>query len=463
MARACASTCASSAARSRSCTPARYAVTRIATARALRGRDDASAARQSAASPVSPASAPDADSRPIASATSPRAARPSISAQSLPVNAAWPVRISQRIEPSAKTSARLSSAFDLAARLLRRHVGRRPQHAPRPRRVGGHGAATGGDLRLLLVGPPRGAAVRLVAGQHLGQAPVHHLDLAEAPDHDVRRLQVAVDHAPSVRIGHRLADRLEDPHQPRQAVGRAGARGQQLGERPPLDQPHGDIRATVGQAPQLVDRHDPGVLQLPADLRLLDEPAHHVGLVVQGLPQHLDGQVAAQVGIVRPEHHAHAAAAQHVEELQSPGTRRRLDGRRSLPRAAILADDGVRQPDPGTRPIERASVARRLESAGPRVDGMPSRLDPPSSRDGSSAPDPPAPAGPRSAAIPPDRARPDSGFWSRSTIWQPPPSRPLETPWAASPEGVVPRHCKGSWPAAPSPRARGRPAPSLRT
>ena len=55
--------------------------------------------------------------------------------------------------------------------------------------------------------------------EHLGQAPVHHLDLAEAAHHDVRRLQVAVDHAPGVGVGHRLADLLEDGQEPR--AGRA--------------------------------------------------------------------------------------------------------------------------------------------------------------------------------------------------------------------------------------------------
>ena len=51
------------------------------------------------------------------------------------------------------------------------------------------------------------------------------------------------------------------------------------------------------QAAQLVDRHDARVLQLAGDLRLLDEPAHEVGVVAVLLEQHLDGQVAAEVGV----------------------------------------------------------------------------------------------------------------------------------------------------------------------
>ena len=253
----------------------------------------------------------------------------------------------------------LVQRVDLAARLLGRHVRRSPHHAPRPRRVAGHGASAGGDLRLVPIRSRAGpAALRPVTGQHLGQAPVHHLDLAEAPHHDVRRLQVAMDHPPGVRIGHRLADRLEDPHQVRQVAGRAVASGHQLGERPPIDQPHGDVGAAVGQAPQLVDRHDPGMLQLPADLRLLDEPSHHVGLVAERLSQDLDGQVAAQVGVVRPEHHAHAAAAQHAEEPESPGTRRQLVGRRLVPARPPSTTPVSCNRTRGTRPIDWASVAR---------------------------------------------------------------------------------------------------------
>ena len=42
------------------------------------------------------------------------------------------------------------------------------------------------------------------------------------------------------------------------------------------------------------------MLELAADLRLLDESADHLGLVAELLPQHLDGQVTAQVGVVAP-------------------------------------------------------------------------------------------------------------------------------------------------------------------
>src|SRR5208337_736908 len=50
-------------------------------------------------------------------------------------------------------------------------------------------------------------------------------------------------------------------------------RRQHLRQGPPLDQLHREERPAVGEGAQLVDRHDPRVLKLPADLRLLDEPA----------------------------------------------------------------------------------------------------------------------------------------------------------------------------------------------
>ena len=74
-----------------------------------------------------------------------------------------------------------------------------------------------------------GVVGRAALGEDLGEAPVHHLDLAEGADHHVRGLQVAVDHPPRVGIGDRLGDRLEDRQEagevaPRRGRGRRGGR-----------------------------------------------------------------------------------------------------------------------------------------------------------------------------------------------------------------------------------------------
>ena len=47
---------------------------------------------------------------------------------------------------------------------------------------------------------------------------------------------------------------------------------------------------------QIVDRRDPRVLELPADLGFLDESADHLGVVAVLLPDHLDGEVPAEPG-----------------------------------------------------------------------------------------------------------------------------------------------------------------------
>ena len=47
---------------------------------------------------------------------------------------------------------------------------------------------------------------RLAAADDLGQAPVHHQRLAVRAEQDVGRLEVAVDHAPAVGVGHHVAD-----------------------------------------------------------------------------------------------------------------------------------------------------------------------------------------------------------------------------------------------------------------
>jgi hypothetical protein len=222
----------------------------------------------------------------------------------------------------------LVDLVDLTPGLLGGHVRRRSHHRAGMREVIVGAAPGGGDDGLLgdhLAG--RGVVGRPSFGQDLGQAPVHYLDLAERADHHVGGLEVAVDHAPGVSVGDGLGDRLEDAEEPRKVVGRVLAGGHQVGQGPALDQLHGEVGPGVAEGPQLVDRDDPGVLQLAADLRLLDEPADEVGLVAVGFEQDLDGEVAAKVGVAPFEDGAHAASGDLAEELD-PG--RPVDGRGHL-------------------------------------------------------------------------------------------------------------------------------------
>src|SRR5581483_2732423 len=90
---------------------------------------------------------------------------------------------------------------------------------------------------------------------------------------------------------------------------------------PALDELQGEIRAAVGEGAQLVDRDDPRVLQLAADLRLLDEPTEHPRVVAVPLQEDLDGQVAAEVLVAALEDGAHAAAGDLAEEVVTPRRR----------------------------------------------------------------------------------------------------------------------------------------------
>ena len=210
----------------------------------------------------------------------------------------------------------LVQRVQLAPGLLGRHVRRRAEHRADPRiqplrfaaqRPDGGGAVAGAEHPLLVGHAP------LV--EHLGQAPIHDLHLAERPDHDVRRLQVPVDDPSAVGVGHRLADLLEDREELHPILIRAPARLQQRRQGAAPDELHRDEQPAVGEASQVVDRRDPGVLELAADLGLLDEPADHLGVVAVLLPDHLDGEVPAEVEVAPLEDRPHPAPGQLADEL----------------------------------------------------------------------------------------------------------------------------------------------------
>ena len=134
-----------------------------------------------------------------------------------------------------------------------------------------------------------------------------------------------MDHPPGVGVGHRLGHADEDRQEPGMVARRVGPLGQDLGQGPAFDQLHGEVGATVGEGAQLVDRDDAGVLQLAADLGLLDEPADKLGLVAVRFQKHLHGEVSAEVGVVPLEDRPHSPAGDLAEE-EHPGRARSLVG-----------------------------------------------------------------------------------------------------------------------------------------
>ena len=180
-----------------------------------------------------------------------------------------------------------------------------------------------------------------------------------------------MDHAAGVGVGHRLRDRLEDRQEPGQVVGRARAGREQVGQRLALDQLHGEERPAVGEGAQLVDRHDARVLQLAADLRLLDEPADQVGVVAEVLAEDLDGHVAAEVGVAALEHGAHAAAGDlAVDPVAESRCRRRSRAGRSAraPRRGRVAEQDAGHG--ADRRADRVEHRTRPERQVERVAGL---------------------------------------------------------------------------------------------
>ncbi len=108
------------------------------------------------------------------------------------------------------------------------------------------------------------------------------------------------------------------------------------------------------------------MLQLPADLRLLDEALRQLGLARVRLEEHLDGQVASQVEIPTFEDGAHAAAGDLAVELQAAGgigpagIGRHLRGARQVHRRDRLSG-GLAQLD--TRHFGQTSAERVQHAA----------------------------------------------------------------------------------------------------
>jgi len=135
-----------------------------------------------------------------------------------------------------------------------------------------------------------------------------------------------MDHASRVGVGDGLTDREEDLQEPLLVVARVTAALEECRERVALDELHREERALVRLQAELVHGDDPRVLELSADLRLLDEALDHGAVVLEALVQHLDRDVAAEVLVAALHHDAQAAArdlAEHVVAgADGCGTRR---------------------------------------------------------------------------------------------------------------------------------------------
>ncbi len=197
----------------------------------------------------------------------------------------------------------------VAGRLLRRHVRRRAQRRTRLRQA-----------RILLRTRHRLHDCRLVRlhgfvlTQLLGQAPVHDLHFAELADHDVARLEVAVDHALAVGESHRLAHLLDDDQQTRHAFGPIGFVAEKVGQGSAAHQLHAVAGASIGELSEVVDGHDAGVLQRAGQPGLAEEALFGPAVAVQLSLEDFEGQIALQRVVAAAVHLAHAAEADLLEQ-----------------------------------------------------------------------------------------------------------------------------------------------------
>ena len=180
-----------------------------------------------------------------------------------------------------------------AARLLARHVRRRAHHLA--------------DRGLVRAG--RGAIRRerlLVACREVfREAPIDDDGLAELADEDVRRLEVAVDHALGVRVRDRVGhgDHLRQQRQPLREIRR---RLDHLVEPLTRHLLHRVERQPVAARAGAIDRHDRRMLQARGHLRLaLEAPAEIVAID----RDQLERDRATEPRARRGEHRAHAAGA----------------------------------------------------------------------------------------------------------------------------------------------------------
>lgn len=154
-----------------------------------------------------------------------------------------------------------------------------------------HKAACSSDQRVIRAGLAR-------------YTPIHHQHFAEVAEHHVLRLEIAVDDAVGMSEGDRFADAQENAQQ-------LGRRSLQFIETPPAHELHGVPEAPIRQQPDVVQRHDPGMFE-PGDGPGLG--AHPLDGILgsQLAGQHLDGNAAVQLDVLRFIDDAHPAASELV-------------------------------------------------------------------------------------------------------------------------------------------------------
>ena len=209
-----------------------------------------------------------------------------------------------------------------AGGLLGAHVADRADLRADPRRR--QIASRPGPERPFLDRAGRLAAPRPV--ERFGQAPVDDQRLAERPEHDVDRLDVAVQNFPVVGVGDRVAgvDESSDQGVEVRTLARQGllsvahglvqaADGGLQGLAP--DEPHDVVGPAVRTFAHPVDRDDPGVLEPAGDFGLTFEAGPVLEVVGPSVLDLLDGDVPMDFPVVSQADDAQAPLGVFLADL----------------------------------------------------------------------------------------------------------------------------------------------------
>ena len=233
--------------------------------------------------------------------------------ESAPSSPRNPGHISRSTIAAAYTSARAS--ISVSPGLLRRHVGRRS----RP--------------------------LRLRTSEQVGQTEVEELHPTVLTEEDVGGLEVPVQDAPLVRVREPLRHLAGDAQG---LVLGNGTVGDPLGERPPAQQLHHEVRARVARA-HVEERDDAGMIEPRDRLGLPLQPFGGEVLPLPGEPEGLHGHDPVQLGIDGRVDGSEASPADLMPDLEPADP---IAGGEFLPPGLqVLAPGGVRQflEQPGQR------------------------------------------------------------------------------------------------------------------
>ena len=153
------------------------------------------------------------------------------------------------------------------------------------------------------------------AGQ-LGQSEIEDLGQAVRGDHDIARLDVAVDDAVFVGLGQSLGDLGGD-------ADRVG-RGQRAAGDPLLEglagiTGHGDVETAVLRFVDVVNGADVRVVEARRGAGLVDEPLPGLGIGRESGRQELQGDPSVEAEVLGLVDDAHAAPAELADDAELPG------------------------------------------------------------------------------------------------------------------------------------------------